>query len=188
MLSVVNPPITLASRPLHCVATTPNLPLFCVKNHAILHLHYDKQHNQGLPMFYRLIIDNLNEWRKSPVRKPLVLRGARQVGKTVAIRMFAKSYDHFSELNLEIRENTELFEQNPSPSEILQVIRLNQGIPLSATGSWLIFLDEIQTCPAAVAMLRYLYEENPDIHIIAAGSLLESALQREHISFPVGRV
>jgi len=59
-------------------------------------LLYDKQHNQGLPMFYRLIIDNLNEWRKSPVRKPLVLRGARQVGKTVATQFKTQQMYYFN--------------------------------------------------------------------------------------------
>ena len=139
-------------------------------------------------MFYRLINNSLQEWRELPVRKPLVLRGARQVGKTVAVRMFGESYDLFSELNLEVGENAALFRQGLEPREILQAIRLKQRVPASAAGSWLLFLDEIQACPEAVAMLRYFYEEEPDLHLIAAGSLLEVALQREHISFPVGRV
>ena len=139
-------------------------------------------------MFYRLIKKSLQEWRESPVRKPLVLRGARQVGKTIAVRMFSESYDLFSELNLEIAENAALFRQGLRPREILQAIRLKQRVPASDTGSWLLFLDEIQACPEAVAQLRYFYEEVPDLHLIAAGSLLEVALQREHISFPVGRV
>jgi len=139
-------------------------------------------------MFYRLINENLQMWRKSPVRKPLVLRGARQVGKTIAVRMFSESYDLFSELNLEVAENAALFQQGLRPHEILQAIRLKQCVPASETGTWLLFLDEIQACPEAVALLRYFYEEVPDLHLIAAGSLLEVALQREHISFPVGRV
>ncbi|MCD6322233.1 MAG: ATP-binding protein [Clostridiales bacterium] len=139
-------------------------------------------------MFYRLINKSLQEWRESPVRKPLVLRGARQVGKTVAVRMFSESYDLFSELNLEIEEDAALFRKGLKPREILQAIRLKQRVPASETGEWLLFLDEIQACPEAVAQLRYFYEEVPDLHLIAAGSLLEVALQREHISFPVGRV
>lgn len=122
------------------------------------------------------------------MRKPLVLRGARQVGKTIAVRMFSESYDLFSELNLELPENAALFEQGLSSSEILQAIRLKQNIPASDTGGWLLFLDEIQACPAAITQLRYFYEEFPEVHLIAAGSLLEVALQKEHISFPVGRV
>ena len=139
-------------------------------------------------MFDRLIAKDLQEWSESPVRKPLVLRGARQVGKTVAVRMFGESYGLFSELNLEIAEYAALFEQGLKPREILQAIRLKQQVPASTKGPWLLFLDEIQACPAAVALLRYFYEEAPEVHLIAAGSLLEVALQREHISFPVGRV
>ncbi len=139
-------------------------------------------------MFDRLIIKSLQAWKDSPVRKPLVLRGARQVGKTVAVRMFGESYDLFSELNLEIPENAALFQQGLKPREILQAIRLKQRVPASETGSWLLFLDEIQACSAAVAQLRYFYEDVPELHLIAAGSLLEVALQREHISFPVGRI
>ncbi len=139
-------------------------------------------------MFKRLINNSLFEWKESSVRKPLVLRGARQVGKTVAVRMFGESYDFFTELNLEVAENAALFEQGLSPHEILLSIRLKEGISASDTGCWLLFLDEIQACPLAVAQLRYFYEDVPEVHVIAAGSLLEIALQREHISFPVGRV
>lgn len=139
-------------------------------------------------MFKRLINRRLLAWKESPVRKPLVLRGARQVGKTVAVRMFGASYEHFTELNLEIPGNAALFEQGLGPREVLQAIRLKYAIPASDTGQWLLFLDEIQACPAAVAQMRYFYEQVPELHLIAAGSLLEVALQREHISFPVGRV
>ncbi|MCK5914666.1 MAG: AAA family ATPase, partial [Deltaproteobacteria bacterium] len=139
-------------------------------------------------MFDRLIIKSLHAWKESSARKPLVLRGARQVGKTVAVRMFGESYDLFSELNLEIPENAALFQQGLKPCEILQTIRLKQRVPVSETGTWLLFLDEIQACPAAVAQLRYFYENVPELHLVAAGSLLEVALKREHISFPVGRI
>jgi predicted AAA+ superfamily ATPase len=138
-------------------------------------------------MFNRLIVNNLHEWKESSTRKPLVLRGARQVGKTVAVRMFGASYDHFTELNMEHPDDAALFERSLGAKEIIQAIKLRARIP-ATTDSWLLFVDEIQACPAAVSMLRYLYEETPDIHVISAGSLLEVALQREHISFPVGRV
>jgi predicted AAA+ superfamily ATPase len=138
-------------------------------------------------MLNRLIISDFHKWKTSANRKPLVLRGARQVGKTVAVRMFGNSYTHFSELNLEIAENASLFECGLNSTEILQSIKLRHRIPAN-TESWLLFLDEIQESPAAVKMLRHFYEEHPQVHVIAAGSLLEIALQREHISFPVGRV
>ncbi len=139
-------------------------------------------------MFKRRIMNELMDWRDSPVRKPLVLRGARQVGKTVAVRMFGESYELFSELNLERSEDAGLFKQGLRPQEILQAIRLRQRALALDSGKWLLFLDEIQACPEAVALLRYFHEEAPNVHLIAAGSLLEVALQREHISFPVGRV
>ncbi|VGO21868.1 ATP-binding protein [Pontiella sulfatireligans] len=138
-------------------------------------------------MLNRHILSTLNEWKKSPLKKPLVLRGARQVGKTVAVRMFANSYSHFTELNMELPENIEFFKRKLTPEEIIQAIKLRHGIPTDAD-SWLLFLDEIQSCPEAVAMLRYFHEKLPALHVVAAGSLLEIALQREHISFPVGRV
>lgn len=138
-------------------------------------------------MFKRLIIKDLQEWKDSASRKPLVLRGARQVGKTVAIRLFGAHYKSFSELNLEEPNDAALFKRNLSPREIVQAVRLRDGIPMGEE-SWLLFLDEIQFCPEAVAQLRYFYEQMPAIHIVAAGSLLEIALQRKHLSFPVGRV
>lgn len=117
----------------------------------------------------------------------MVLRGARQVGKTVVARMLGSTYDHFSELNLERPEHAAFFKRGLTPAEIVQAVKLEQGIPAEAS-SWLLFLDEIQACPEAVLMLRYFYEDMPQLHVLAAGSLLEIALQREHISFPVGRV
>lgn len=138
-------------------------------------------------MFNRLIINDLLRWKSLALRKPLVLRGARQVGKTVVARMLGATYDHFSELNLERPEQAAFFKRGLTPAEIIQAVKLEQGIPADAP-SWLLFLDEIQACPEAVAMIRYFYEDMPQLHVLAAGSLLEIALQREHISFPVGRV
>ncbi len=138
-------------------------------------------------MFNRLIVNELQLWAVSSSRKPLVIRGARQVGKTVAVRIFSKGYRHYSELNLEFDENAAFFKRGLKAHEIIQAIKLREHIPDNAD-SWLLFFDEIQACPEAVEMLRYFYEELPALHVIAAGSLLEVALQREHISFPVGRV
>lgn len=138
-------------------------------------------------MLKRLIINNLLEWRTSAQRRPLVLRGARQVGKTVVARLFGEQYDFFSELNMERPEEAQLFKRGMSATEIIQAVKLKHGIPAD-TNSWLLFIDEIQACPSAVAMLRYFYEDAPEVHVMAAGSLLEVALQRDHISFPVGRV
>jgi predicted AAA+ superfamily ATPase len=138
-------------------------------------------------MLKRLIINNLSEWSTSAQRRPLVLRGARQVGKTVIARLLGEQYDFFSELNMERPEDAQFFKRGLSATEIIEAVKLKDGIPAD-TRSWLIFIDEIQACPPAVAMLRYFYEDTPAVHVIAAGSLLEVALQRDHLSFPVGRV
>mgnify|MGYP006290560919 CR=1 FL=1 len=138
-------------------------------------------------MLNRLIYNDLESWRLSSSRKPLVLRGARQVGKTVAVRMFSDQYDYYSELNMEFKENASFFNRNLKPHEVIQAIKLREHIP-AETNSWLLFLDEIQACPKAMSMLRYFYEEVPEVHVIAAGSLLEAVLQSEQISYPVGRV
>ncbi len=138
-------------------------------------------------MIKRLIINDLTKWKTSPQRRPLVLRGARQVGKTVIARLFGEQYDHFSELNMERTDDAQLFKRGLSATELIQAIKLKLGVPAD-TSSWLLFIDEIQACPPAVAMLRYFHEDAPDVHVLAAGSLLEAALQREHISFPVGRM
>ncbi|MFC1497556.1 ATP-binding protein [Verrucomicrobiota bacterium] len=137
--------------------------------------------------FKRLVLNDLEDWRSSENRKPLVLRGARQVGKTVAARMFGKTYNHFAEMNLETKEHSALFQRIRKPAEIIQAVKLLKGIPPKEK-EWLLFLDEIQACPEAVASLRYFYEDIPEVHVLAAGSLLETALQKKHISFPVGRV
>ena len=140
-------------------------------------------------MFKRLIKRELSQWKASRTRKPLVLRGARQVGKTVAVRMFGAEYTYFTELNLERTENADIFKRGLSAKEIVQSIKLKYGIPAEIeSGSWLLFLDEIQACPEAVPMLRYFYEDITELHVLATGSLLETALMKKHISFPVGRV
>lgn len=117
------------------------------------------------------------------------MRGARQVGKTVAVRMFGEDYTYFTELNLERPENANIFMRGLSAKEIVQTLKIRFGIPPQIEpGAWLLFLDEIQACPEAVSLLRYFYEDTPDLHVLATGSLLETALMKKHISFPVGRV
>lgn len=137
-------------------------------------------------MFYRNIIQELEAWSSRPDRKPLVLRGARQVGKTTVVAYFAKKYSCFISLNLEKREHRILFESPKPFSEKLDAIFFSAQ-KIRSTQPTLIFIDEIQNSPEAVALMRYFYEEAPEIHVIAAGSLLESLIGR-HISFPVGRV
>lgn len=137
--------------------------------------------------FKRNILDPLLLWKQSPRRKPLVLRGARQVGKTVTIRMLAQTYPAFVELNMERAEDAKLFRKGLPFDQVVESIRLRGG-PVPEGESPLVFIDEIQACPEAMAALRFFYEDFPGIHVVAAGSLLEAALEREQVSFPVGRV
>ena len=137
-------------------------------------------------MFRRIALENLREWALKAERKPLVLRGARQVGKTTLVEMFAADFDHYIYLNLEEKDNAELFATDSTFDDLLAGIFFKAKLPVDSPRT-LIFIDEIQTEPKAVQVLRYFYEKRPDLYVIAAGSLLESLMGR-HISFPVGRV
>ncbi len=129
----------------------------------------------------------LKRWKLESSRKPLLMRGARQVGKTKTIREFGKAFDNFVEVNFEESPQLRpLFDNDLSPSalcENLSAILRTSIIP----GKTLLFFDEIQECPKAIASLRFFYEKMPELHLIAAGSLLEFALQ-EIPTFGVGRI
>ncbi len=137
-------------------------------------------------MFIRSIISELENWSKSSNRKPLILRGARQVGKTTAVNLFAKQFKQYIYLNLENKEDRELFEKYTSINELIQAIFLVKNTQRHIKDT-LLFIDEIQEAPEAIAQLRYFYEQASDIFVIAAGSLLETIFDKS-ISFPVGRV
>ena len=138
-------------------------------------------------MVPRITLEALRRWASSSRRKPLVVRGARQVGKTTAIRMFGEECDQFIELNLEMSSDADLFRRGLGIRDLWQAILLSRRTS-SKGGRVLLFLDEIQACPEAIATLRHFYELMPEIHLIAAGSLLEVMLDRGDVSFPVGRV
>ena len=138
-------------------------------------------------MFKRKIISELLTWKNDRNRKPLILRGARQVGKTTAIELFAKHYSQYVYLNLEREMDKEIFSRYKTVKEIIQVIFLRYNKNWEKREDTMLFIDEIQEAPEAVAMLRYFYEEFPEIHIIAAGSLLETLFDKG-INYPVGRV
>ncbi len=140
-----------------------------------------------LCMFERLAIKYLRQWAEKEERKPLVLRGARQVGKTTLVKLFAEEFDNYIYLNLEERESAELFSQDSSFDDLLMGIFFRANVPQDRGKRTLIFIDEIQNEPKAVQVLRYFYERRRDLYVIAAGSLLESLMER-HVSFPVGRV
>ena len=137
--------------------------------------------------FPRKIDSTLAAWAGSARRKPLLLRGARQVGKSSAIRNLALKFDHFLEVNLEDDAAARrFFDDGGEPREICQKLSLLHQIPVRE-GKTLLFLDEIQASPPALAKLRYFYEKLPGLHVAAAGSLLEFALG-EIPSFGVGRI
>jgi predicted AAA+ superfamily ATPase len=134
----------------------------------------------------RIVDYYLHNWKQRPDRKALLLRGARQVGKTYSIRALGESFDELVEINLEQNpEYGEVFRLNLDPHRILRELRLMTGKRL-VPGSSLLFIDEIQQQPLAVSALRYFYEVIPEMHVIAAGSLLEFAV--EQVGIPVGRV
>ena len=135
----------------------------------------------------RLISKQLADWKEKPNRKPLILRGARQVGKTYSITRFGEdAFAQHVKIDFEKqRERRKIFDGDLSPDRLIQLIELETNVDIVA-GKTLLFLDEIQLCPRALVALRYFYEELPELHIIAAGSLLEFEMER--ISFPVGRV
>lgn len=136
----------------------------------------------------RKIIDKLVKWKNSTGRKPLLIRGARQVGKTFSIIEFGKTHFNGNIHVFNLEKNPDIhaiFEKNLDSNRILSELELVIN-KIIEPGNDLLFFDEIQECPKAITALRYFYEENPELHVIAAGSLLEFALK--DISFPVGRL
>lgn len=139
-------------------------------------------------MFEREINKIFLEWKNRKKRKPLVIRGARQVGKTSAVNLFAEdSFKTYIYINLEQEDNLALFSRMNSVHELVQAIQLKFNKKIIA-GATFIFIDEIQNSSIAMNQLRYFYEEMPDLHVAAAGSLLEVKMKSEGFSFPVGRV
>jgi uncharacterized protein len=135
-------------------------------------------------LFERSILTELETWRNSRYRKPLILRGARQVGKTTAVEMFSKKFPHFIHLNLDRESDLALFNTDDFDL-LLDSLFYIKGIKKDLKNT-LLFIDEIQNSPKAVAYLRYFYEKTPELFVISAGSLLESSVDFK-ISFPVGR-
>ena len=136
----------------------------------------------------RKALDVLIEWKARANRKPLIIRGARQVGKTELVRIFARrEFVSLIEINFdEYPQKASLF----SDDDIQNVLRFieidaNQKI---VPGKTLLFLDEIQSAPMVLARLRYFYEKMPALHVICAGSLLDFILSEPDYSVPVGRI
>ena len=179
-----------------------SLPTIYDKNYVYLHTFYYK-----IFVFYILFITQrpeiyihfitkmilnrkalkkMQEWRVKKERKPLLLRGARQVGKTTIVNMFAKEFQVYLSINLERQSDKAVFDRTDSIDEILSAIYLLKNV-IPAEGNTLLFIDEIQESPKAIQLLRYFYEQHPELYVIAAGSLLEFSLV-DVASYPVGRV
>jgi predicted AAA+ superfamily ATPase len=137
-------------------------------------------------MFRRNIISKLEAWKQDKKHKPLILKGARQVGKTTVVNEFGSQFDNYLYFNLERNENAKLFEMEIPLDDLVNMLYASVG-KVKKEGTTLVFIDEIQNSPKTIALLRYFYEQRPDLYVIAAGSLLENLVDVK-VSFPVGRV
>ena len=140
-------------------------------------------------MFYRKAVEDLKNWYKQPRKKPLVIRGARQVGKTTAVRLAAQELGvKIVEINLERHSDLNAQFQRYQLDDILFSISLITGETIKSDSPIILFLDEAQATPAAYSCLRYFYELMPSLAVILTGSLLEQVLQNYQLSSPVGRI
>jgi len=137
----------------------------------------------------RKVSDFLLKWKNSSQRMPLVINGARQVGKTFIVEQFGQQhYEKVLYLNMEIEATfCRFLETELAPDKIIQYLEATKMTDI-LPGKTLLFIDEIQACERALTSLKYFCEQMPGQHIIAAGSLLGVAINREHYSFPVGKV
>jgi hypothetical protein len=137
---------------------------------------------------HRSIITNLISWKNAPIHLPILLRGARQIGKTTIVEKFASTnFSHFININFELEPDYAACFLPLKPQEIINKILLKQNTSI-IPGETLLFFDEIQNCPEAITALRYFKEQMPKLHIIGAGSLLEFTLNNVKLPMPVGRI
>lgn len=137
----------------------------------------------------RKIMDFLKKWKDNPHRKPLILQGARQVGKTYSLLEFGRTcYENVAYFNFETTPKlASIFEENVSPDYLIPILSHFAGQTIIKEKTLIIF-DEVQKCERALTSLKYFCEEAPEYHIAVAGSLLGIAVNREEFSFPVGKV
>ena len=137
---------------------------------------------------YRAVIEDLIQWKQSANRKPLILQGARQVGKTWLMKEFGKTcYEDYVYLNFDEEESIKsVVEKNKDPHRIIELLSLLSGKKIFPEKTLIIF-DEVQECPSALGALKYFMEKAREYHIIAAGSLLGTLLAQPK-SYPVGKV
>ena len=136
----------------------------------------------------RTIDQILNQWKHSRVRQPLLIRGARQVGKTYSVTDFGKrAFENIVSVNFEEQPEMSRCFSDLDPKGIIDRLSILKRMTISP-GRTLLFLDEIQECPEAITSLRYFLEKMPELHVIGAGSLIDFALHAEEFRMPVGRV
>lgn len=138
-------------------------------------------------MFERDITTQMRQWSAQTMHKPLVIRGARQVGKSTLVKEFGKEFDVYVEVNLDLSSDADIFRRSDNVEEIWRYLCLKNHIVSDQNKRMLLFIDEIQEVPEAVGLLRYFYEKMPWLYVITAGSRLQSLLKNK-ISFPVARV
>jgi predicted AAA+ superfamily ATPase len=144
--------------------------------------------NHGIFKMQRELTKELLDWKNRENRKPLVMRGARQVGKTYSIEEFARlHFSRFVKINFEEQIELKSIFKTPDVDRILDELSILFSTEISP-GKTLLFFDEIQACPEAIVALRYFYEKHPRLHVIAAGSLLDFTLKEINYAMPVGRV
>ena len=137
-------------------------------------------------MFHRSVLEEMGKWRSERPHRPLILHGARQVGKTTVVNEFGKSFANYLSFNLERETDKALLEMDVPLNDLVSLLFVRKG-KKQAEGDTLIFIDEIQNSPKTISLLRYFFEDRPDLYVIAAGSLLENVVDVK-ASFPVGRV
>ncbi len=137
---------------------------------------------------YRIAIKTLIDWKNRMSGKPLIIRGARQVGKSYLVREFGrKEFKNILEINLENNKDVLLFFDKSKVIDVINLLSVHFNCPV-VPGETLLFFDEIQAAPEILSKLRYFYEQIPELHVIAAGSLLEFVLEEHTFSMPVGRI
>ncbi|MBP3468927.1 MAG: ATP-binding protein [Lachnospiraceae bacterium] len=137
----------------------------------------------------RDIINDLIQWKDSKRRKPLIVTGVRQCGKTYTLKEFGSGYfENVCYINFESNNKyAALFDYDFDVKRILKEIEFLENVKITA-GKTLLIFDEIQECPRAITSLKYFCENMPELHLVSAGSLLGVALKQENVSFPVGKV
>ena len=138
-------------------------------------------------MIKRNLQVQLKKWKDSTTNLPLILRGARQVGKTTSINEFGKSFDQYLYFNLEKKDDALLFADVNNMGRLIQLLFISRGFEITKKVSTLIFIDEVQEKPEVIEALRYFKEDYPNLYVIVTGSLLEFGLSKIS-KIPVGRV